>query len=80
MLNKLHVFPFQQVSHPSQRNNSGSALLYSLFNLHKKSPHQPVSMKLPLPSRSRSADVGVRSQEDLIQFAQGRPDHREEPF
>lgn len=37
-------------------------------------------IKLQFPSHSRTADVGVHSQEDLIQSAQGRPDQRKEHF
>lgn len=48
MLNKLHALPFKQVSYPSQRNNSGSAVVYSMYNLHKKSPHLPVFHKTPV--------------------------------
>lgn len=79
MLNKLHVLSFKQVSYPSQRNNSGSAVVYSMYDLHKKSPHHPVFHKTPVTIMFKNCRCGC-AQKDLIQSAKGRPDQRKEHF
>lgn len=54
---------------------------YTLCTIYIKSLHISLFfIKLQLLSRSITADVGVRSREDLIQSAQGRPDQRKEHF